>query len=125
VSPTTSEGLECVPEFSEKNTFIHFKLPMNESNEFAANCQEFSSAPGIVMEQSFRTKQPTMEERHKMGNCKPCAYFLYKTDGCRNADDCEFCHLCEPGEKKRRQKEKRSFFATVRKQLRDVPGHIF
>eukprot|EP00929_Paragymnodinium_shiwhaense_P111608 TRINITY_DN7992_c0_g1_i1.p1 TRINITY_DN7992_c0_g1~~TRINITY_DN7992_c0_g1_i1.p1 ORF type:complete len:841 (-),score=187.90 TRINITY_DN7992_c0_g1_i1:297-2819(-) len=41
---------------------------------------------------------------HADGTCKPCA-FLY-TKGCENAADCEFCHLCEPGEKKRRRKAK-------------------
>jgi len=42
---------------------------------------------------------------HGRGICKPCA-FLH-TKGCENGAVCRFCHLCEPGEKKRRQKEKR------------------
>ncbi|CAE7899557.1 FACE1 [Symbiodinium necroappetens] len=42
---------------------------------------------------------------HSVGQCKPCA-FLH-TKGCDNGAVCKFCHLCEPGEKKRRQKEKR------------------
>lgn len=41
---------------------------------------------------------------HNIGKCKPCA-FLY-TKGCKNGLDCEFCHLCGRGEKKRRQREK-------------------
>lgn len=41
---------------------------------------------------------------HRSGNCKPCAFA--HTKGCGNGADCQFCHLCEPGEKKRRQKEK-------------------
>lgn len=41
---------------------------------------------------------------HRLGNCKPCAFA--HTKGCGNGVDCQFCHLCEPGEKKRRQKEK-------------------
>jgi hypothetical protein len=45
---------------------------------------------------------------HSSGECKPCA-FLY-TRGCENGPSCNFCHLCEPGEKKRRQKEKRAAF---------------
>jgi len=49
---------------------------------------------------------PTQGSRnHRMNNCKPCA-FLH-TKGCSNGLGCEFCHLCEPGEKKRRQREKR------------------
>jgi hypothetical protein len=39
---------------------------------------------------------------HRTGNCKPCAF--YHTKGCGNGTDCSFCHLCPPGEKKRRQK---------------------
>jgi len=41
---------------------------------------------------------------HKFGACKPCA-FLY-TKGCGNGVSCPFCHLCDAGEKKRRQKNK-------------------
>lgn len=39
---------------------------------------------------------------HHFGACKPCA-FLHK-QGCVNGVNCKFCHLCDPGEKKRRQK---------------------
>jgi hypothetical protein len=49
---------------------------------------------------------PTLGSKaHRQGGCKPCA-FLH-TKGCQNGTDCEFCHLCEPGEKKKRQREKR------------------
>lgn len=41
---------------------------------------------------------------HDNGNCKPCAFFHVK--GCGSGSQCQFCHLCESGEKKRRQKEK-------------------
>lgn len=41
---------------------------------------------------------------HAAGTCKPCA-FLH-TKGCENGLACEFCHLCEAGEKKRRHKDK-------------------
>jgi hypothetical protein len=44
---------------------------------------------------------------HRWGACRPCA-FIYQ-DGCKNALDCQFCHLCEPGEKKRRKKERQTF----------------
>jgi len=55
---------------------------------------------------------PTMGSAgHRMGTCKPCA-FLH-TKGCHSGKDCTFCHLCNPGEKKRRQKEKKD----VRKEM--------
>lgn len=41
---------------------------------------------------------------HWTGDCKPCAFF-YKR-GCTNGFQCTFCHLCDSGEKKRRQKSK-------------------
>lgn len=36
--------------------------------------------------------------------CKPCVFV--HTKGCANGINCPFCHLCEPGEKQRRQKER-------------------
>lgn len=48
---------------------------------------------------------------HSNGLCKPCA-FLH-TKGCENQTTCNFCHLCEPGEKKRRQKHKRASLRTA------------
>merc|ERR1712232_279932 len=43
---------------------------------------------------------------HFTGDCKPCAFF--HKQGCGNGVQCAFCHLCGPGEKRRRQKEKKS-----------------
>ena len=45
---------------------------------------------------------------HRRGQCKPCSYFYFKEvvgislscvlsqDGCRNGDNCDFCHFCSP-----------------------------
>eukprot|EP00933_Yihiella_yeosuensis_P006958 TRINITY_DN111811_c0_g1_i1.p1 TRINITY_DN111811_c0_g1~~TRINITY_DN111811_c0_g1_i1.p1 ORF type:complete len:436 (-),score=98.31 TRINITY_DN111811_c0_g1_i1:235-1542(-) len=41
---------------------------------------------------------------HQNGTCKPCAFI--HTKGCEDGTKCRFCHLCPPGEKKRRQKAK-------------------
>merc|ERR1712224_462067 len=49
---------------------------------------------------------PPEESLHARGECKPCAYFFGKQDGCRWGDDCEFCHLCPPDEIKKRKKDK-------------------
>jgi hypothetical protein len=43
---------------------------------------------------------------HYQGTCKPCAFF-WKVVGCQYGSDCEFCHLCDADERKRRNKEKR------------------
>lgn len=42
---------------------------------------------------------------HATGDCKPCAFF-WKV-GCTNGTECVYCHLCDSGAKKRRQKEKK------------------
>jgi len=42
---------------------------------------------------------------HGTGTCTPCAWF-WKTDGCLNAKDCRYCHLCPEGELKKRKKQK-------------------
>merc|ERR1712178_421434 len=39
---------------------------------------------------------------HHKGECKPCTFF--HTRGCENKEKCQFCHLCGPGEKKKRLK---------------------
>jgi len=38
--------------------------------------------------------------------CSPCAH-AHSSKGCLNGAQCAFCHLCPPGELKRRQKAKR------------------
>jgi hypothetical protein len=51
---------------------------------------------------------------HHFGNCKPCA-FLHK-QGCENGTNCQFCHLCDAGEKKRRQKMKKAQLQSMKQQ---------
>lgn len=43
---------------------------------------------------------------HHLRKCKPCA-FLYSVEGCNNGANCEFCHLCDSGEVKRRRQERK------------------
>ncbi|CAK0815728.1 unnamed protein product [Prorocentrum cordatum] len=49
---------------------------------------------------------------HCQGACRPCAHAF--TKGCANGVGCQFCHLCEPGELKRRQRERRIQLARQR-----------
>jgi len=44
---------------------------------------------------------------HAEGNCTACAWF-WKPQGCGNAQDCAYCHLCPQGELRRRRKAKNS-----------------
>jgi len=42
---------------------------------------------------------------HALGECRPCAFAAQSgPNACKNGNQCTFCHLCEPGEKKRRRK---------------------
>mmetsp|Transcript_81958 Transcript_81958/g.155658 ORF Transcript_81958/g.155658 Transcript_81958/m.155658 type:complete len:195 (+) Transcript_81958:53-637(+) len=97
-------GLASVPV---KNTFVH--MDVNSSLEIQKE-KKWPTAPEQLLSQPFKTKQDEydakMAEVHAKGICKPCAYFLYKKDGCRWGRQCEFCHLCKRGEIKRRKKEK-------------------
>ncbi|CAJ1429975.1 unnamed protein product [Effrenium voratum] len=48
---------------------------------------------------------PTEGSRnHRLGTCRPCAFF--HTKGCASGTSCEFCHLCDAGEKKRRARQR-------------------
>ena len=42
---------------------------------------------------------------HAAGECKPCAWF-WKSRGCTNGVDCDYCHLCPSGALKERKKAK-------------------
>jgi len=52
---------------------------------------------------------------HRWGVCKPCAFVF---QSCDNGVDCQFCHLCEPGERKRRKKERLTIKREARSQIR-------
>jgi hypothetical protein len=90
-----------------KHTFIHFEEPFDSEHlslaQFGARAL---SAPATLIHGAFLLKQTPMEYNHFRGNCKPCAYFYGKDDGCRWGRDCRFCHLCEPGELKKRRRVK-------------------
>jgi len=90
-----------------KRTFIHYqdlRESASDRNVSAAR-RRSASAPGILVTRWLQ--QSGQASAHQHGKCKPCAYFFYKKDGCRQAADCEFCHICPHGELKRRKKEKR------------------
>mmetsp|Transcript_69404 Transcript_69404/g.162536 ORF Transcript_69404/g.162536 Transcript_69404/m.162536 type:complete len:197 (-) Transcript_69404:19-609(-) len=55
------------------------------------------------------TELPSLgSQGHYSGDCRPCAFLYAK--GCLNGAMCNFCHLCDRGEKKRRQKARRAAF---------------
>jgi len=54
---------------------------------------------------------------HETRDCKPCA-FLDSRKGCIAGKDCAYCHLCDQGEKKRRQKERRKMYNSTKRAQR-------
>jgi len=68
---------------------------------------EINIAEPLVESMVGSSTMPTVGSAgHRLGTCKPCAFF--HTKGCGNGPRCIYCHLCESGEKKRRQKVKRA-----------------
>jgi hypothetical protein len=57
---------------------------------------------------------------HHIHRCKPCAFF--NRMGCSNGSQCNFCHLCTSGEKKRRRKEKRALIGAARRLMAAEKG---
>eukprot|EP00929_Paragymnodinium_shiwhaense_P116935 TRINITY_DN869_c0_g2_i1.p1 TRINITY_DN869_c0_g2~~TRINITY_DN869_c0_g2_i1.p1 ORF type:complete len:265 (-),score=46.91 TRINITY_DN869_c0_g2_i1:637-1431(-) len=46
---------------------------------------------------------------HSTGGCRPCGFF-WKGRGCSNGAECEFCHLCDGDERKRRHRNRKTMF---------------
>mmetsp|Transcript_105605 Transcript_105605/g.182583 ORF Transcript_105605/g.182583 Transcript_105605/m.182583 type:complete len:240 (+) Transcript_105605:2-721(+) len=85
-----------------RHTFVHFDVKTT-----LPNLSKSRSAPEIMCKTSFqRLRNLEMEERHFKGECRPCAYFFHKVDGCRRGTECTFCHLCPPEAVKSKRKEK-------------------
>lgn len=55
---------------------------------------------------------------HFEDQCRPCA-FAWRAVGCESGTACTFCHLCAPGEKRRRAKEKKASVAGQRRWAED------
>ncbi|CAE7848978.1 SLC8A1 [Symbiodinium microadriaticum] len=80
-----------------KNTFYNIPVASSMTEIHVTPDTNWKSAPAALVQKNWRTKFPEMEAAHNRGECKPCAYFLYKTDGCRNSENCPYCHLCRKG----------------------------
>jgi hypothetical protein len=80
------------------------------------------SAPHLVLQLAEAIPQlgspelPTIGSAgHSGGTCKPCA-FLHK-QGCSNGIACSFCHRCDAGEKRKRQKDKKAQLKAMRETI--------
>eukprot|EP00929_Paragymnodinium_shiwhaense_P109767 TRINITY_DN7628_c0_g3_i2.p1 TRINITY_DN7628_c0_g3~~TRINITY_DN7628_c0_g3_i2.p1 ORF type:complete len:248 (-),score=43.08 TRINITY_DN7628_c0_g3_i2:194-937(-) len=103
-----------------KNGFVHFDVPWGSTSSMAlppVDENRWATAPDRLLEKSFQTRPVTMAEKHARGDCQPCGYFVYKEDGCRWGDSCQYCHLCSRGEIKKRKK------ATAKRKKAEAAAH--
>jgi len=67
-----------------------------------------SEGSGFAQKEDFLTNRNRQNEAlHLRGECQPCAFFALRADGCRRGNLCEFCHLCDKKEIKRRKRQYR------------------
>ncbi|CAJ1438795.1 unnamed protein product [Effrenium voratum] len=98
------------------NTFL--SLPIEDAS--GAKLRRCASAPDLTgVQPTLETRDKLMAHRH--GSCKPCKYFAFMPDGCRNGNACRFCHVCD-------QKQAKSVWRRNgrkgRKTVRRVPDHL-
>lgn len=106
-------------EMMAVNPSFFFQVPRGLSEDgTSVGSLEFEGMPMPADSELGKPLLPTMGSRaHYTLECKPCA-FMWK-DGCKSGISCIFCHLCEPGEKKKRKKDKHNVVKGMR-QLRAV-----
>jgi len=123
--PSSSRSLRPPPV---KYTFIHYDDDEGSDDDGESTCRtqgaatRSRSAPPELhtydAAPEARQVSSAMLARHKLGNCRPCAYFRQKQDGCRLGNDCSFCHVCLPGELKKRKKERVKALKVQRRESR-------
>jgi len=127
---STADLSECIDDLREnddlpvKNTFVHFTksdvdaLSESSFEEEPKKLSRSSSTPSIMLTCAFTVRRElSMEEKHELGECNPCAYFYAKADGCRLGSECKFCHLCPATEVKTRKKQRRKMGKAAKKAL--------
>ncbi|CAE7030108.1 unnamed protein product [Symbiodinium natans] len=115
--PTAPEVLDLKPSVWDDSTDVE-ALP-------ALGPQPLEPAQHVYVWQEAASKDSTPNEEasnmernlllHQLGTCRPCSYYYFKEDGCRNGDDCEFCHFCSPAAVK---ESKRRFKRDARREKR-------
>mmetsp|Transcript_143 Transcript_143/g.444 ORF Transcript_143/g.444 Transcript_143/m.444 type:complete len:259 (-) Transcript_143:49-825(-) len=114
---TEDSNLPPTSSLPVKHTFIHYA-----DSPPPGALSRCASAPALLVNKAVHPvdEDNTVSEQtrlgkamaHENGECRPCAFFLYKEDGCHWGDSCSFCHLCPKGEIKVRRKMLR--YATQR-----------
>ncbi len=63
-----------------------------------------------------------MDVDHDLSKCKPCAFYRFREDGCRQGSDCLYCHVCtyRSLHAKRKREQRQRARARRRKQRADL-----
>lgn len=88
IAVASENGQVVIRKLAEKQWRLHWSWA-DESTD-AEGSVDFSI-------DSEELPSQTTDEKvlaHETGTCRPCAYFYLKDDGCRQGDDCEYCHFC-------------------------------
>jgi len=100
---------------------LQHEAPPPSAPAFEASLPVLSLSQALEVPELGTPELPTVgSSGHHVGNCKPCAFFY--TRGCGSGVDCAFCHLCPPGEKKKRRIEKKEFRRAVAQLGGITPG---
>ncbi|CAE7443358.1 unnamed protein product [Symbiodinium sp. CCMP2592] len=94
----------------------------HEEQVAAANAFASAWAPTAAQQGAALGEPSAGSAGHYQGQCRPCAFST--TKGCSSGNECQFCHLCAPGEKKRRQKAKRAFFGALAEMQRALTESV-
>lgn len=103
----TREPEQSSEQSSSTTTALACPTPM--ANFAMDSDVSLADTPAVTMIESTPTEAEHINDglqAHALGQCIPCAYFWYKKDGCRKGEECEFCHLCNKGEIKKRKKHR-------------------
>merc|ERR1712003_28926 len=86
---------------------LHAAPPMSPGEYVDSSNQSYTSG-SFTLSLAEAIPEPDLPSLgsagHSLGTCKPCGFF-HKA-GCSSGANCTFCHLCDSGEKRRRQVEK-------------------
>jgi len=95
------------------NDFVHAKTVVSLADMLDLPPAAPAMAPAVPAA-AARQLPSAGSALHGGGECKPCA-FLH-TKGCENGLNCQFCHICDAGERKRRRQAKVEAQRVVRRE---------
>jgi len=101
---TQQEGCETASTADSEVSTHHIDSPVGRASCGSGSATDHATSSRPLSPAPAPHELPSAGSSQHPAECKPCA-FLH-TKGCENGLRCNFCHLCGPGEKKRRQREK-------------------